>query len=368
MEIFFVIFIASFPIFFTSVNIYNLFSKKKFIQNVTDTMIFTLGPILTLFVYESFWNPLSWQESFTNNWLILPFHEPVSNHLSILVIALIAVFGYALLRIKKTSLPPLVIVLCMSAMYIGCALSIVWILQLLPHIAEANVLFPFEGFLMCLFPLNFIISTIALSRRIIQESAESSSKKEYELQFMKWCSKVLENSRNYPNAAFILMWPLLCLIVIVLTLFGQKPDSLITAFTDTSDWLFSQKVSPPVDPFGCEYLCTAASGGHKRVVKPLRIGERLGRPIIVNRQLCVANAFEELIQKKTPRFHKLLRSIYDVVGYAIAKRIKTPLAADIAYIVIKPLEWFLLLILYLVEIKPEDKIAKQYLPNGSAPE
>ena len=36
---------------------------------------------------------------------------------------------------------------------------------------------------------------------------------------------------------------------------------------------------------------------------------------MVNRQLCIANAFEDLIQEKTPRFHHFVRYIYDKYGY-----------------------------------------------------
>lgn len=53
-----------------------------------------------------------------------------------------------------------------------------------------------------------------------------------------------------------------------------------------------------------------------------------------------------------------------MIGRPIAKHIRTPLAADIAYIAIKPLEWLLLAVLYLVEVKPEDRIARQYLPRA----
>ena len=47
--------------------------------------------------------------------------------------------------------------------------------------------------------------------------------------------------------------------------------------------------------------------------------------------------------------------------YPVAKHIRTPLAADITYLVMKPLEWIFLLVLYLTDRKPEDRIAKQYL-------
>ena len=97
------------------------------------------------------------------------------------------------------------------------------------------------------------------------------------------------------------------------------------------------------------------------MVRPIRMGIRHGEKIVVNRQLCVANAFEDFIQEKTPRFHHFVRYIYDKYGYPISKHINTATKADITYIVMKPLEWVFLAILYMFDIKPENRIATQYV-------
>lgn len=62
------------------------------------------------------------------------------------------------------------------------------------------------------------------------------------------------------------------------------------------------------------YLCTVAAGGHGKTVKPLRLGTRRNETIVVNRQLGVANAFEELIQERTPGLHRKIRGAYDRNG------------------------------------------------------
>jgi len=80
----------------------------------------------------------------------------------------------------------------------------------------------------------------------------------------------------------------------------------------------------------------------------------------VNRQLCIANAFEQLIEDKSPKFHRIVRALYDRYGYPISKNITTPFRADIVYIVMKPLEWLFLIVLYLFDINPENRIAMQY--------
>ena len=83
--------------------------------------------------------------------------------------------------------------------------------------------------------------------------------------------------------------------------------------------------------------------------------------VVVNRQLCIANAFEEVIQEKTPRFHRAIRSFYDKYGFPVAKLIKHKWSADIVYILMKPLEWIFLIVLYFVDVHPENRITVQYM-------
>lgn len=130
-----------------------------------------------------------------------------------------------------------------------------------------------------------------------------------------------------------------------------------------SDWTLSQQVSPPPEYYHGHYLCTVALKGDERLVKPTRCGVRYGIKIIVNRQLCVANAFEQCIQEKLPKFHRLIRHIYDKYGYPLSKYITTPKRANIVYILMKPLEWLFVLFLYTVDKKPENRIAMQYTKN-----
>jgi hypothetical protein len=157
-----------------------------------------------------------------------------------------------------------------------------------------------------------------------------------------------------------LLLPICGIALAVLALFGPRPDSIITAFTQTSDWTFSKMVSPPPIYDG-HYLCTVAAKGHRGIVKPVRYGTRHGHKIIVNRQLQVANAFEELIAEKTPKLHRYIRNFYDTYGYPISKHIKRKVAADAVYLLMKPLEWLFLAVLYSFDKKPENRISRQYL-------
>lgn len=111
--------------------------------------------------------------------------------------------------------------------------------------------------------------------------------------------------------SFVMAIPLLLVSIIVLLLFGQQPDSVIKMFTETAEWTLSQKIPPPRLDYNGHYLCTVAACGDKKVVKPLRVGKRNNELIIVNRQLLVANAFEDLIAERAPKFHKFIRKTYD---------------------------------------------------------
>ncbi|MCI8410571.1 MAG: hypothetical protein HFJ09_15130 [Lachnospiraceae bacterium] len=42
--------------------------------------------------------------------------------------------------------------------------------------------------------------------------------------------------------------------------------------------------------------------------------ETVTKRVVVNRQLCIAKAFEQILEERTPRFHKYVRHIYDTYG------------------------------------------------------
>ena len=176
----------------------------------------------------------------------------------------------------------------------------------------------------------------------------------------------LEPAAKYP-VLFILLVPILVFISVLLLVFGQKPDSMIRAFTDTYKHGFSQ-LNHLCDNVDCggHFLCSVGANGHQSIVKPIRYGERNGRRIICNRQLLISNAFEDLIQENLPATHKFIRSNYNKVGHFIHKYYHVfaiKIVSDINYFIMKPFEWFFLLSLYTFDTKPENRIALQYLNN-----
>ena len=244
------------------------------------------------------------------------------------------------------SLSPLANVFCISGILGGVVLLLVFDNQL--QVASFHTFF-------------LLIYSIHLLWVRIKEWQEDRTEISYENRLLRWLHQLLNKSRNWPWLAVLVALPTLALVVLVLMLFGQQPDSMIKAWTNTADWAFSQKIPPQNLIIDEHYLCTVAAGGHERVVKPLRMGVRHGHPVVVNRQLCIANALEQVLEEKTPRFHRFLRRNYDRYGYPFAKHIKKKWAMDLIYYLMKPLEWIFLLVLYLVDRKPENRIAMQYI-------
>lgn len=244
------------------------------------------------------------------------------------------------------SLSPLANIFCISGILGGVVLLLVFDQQL--QVASFHTFF-------------LLIYSIHLLWVRIKEWQEDRTEISYENRLFQYFHQLLNKSRNWPWLAVLLALPTLALVVLILMLFGQQPDSMIKAWTNTADWAFSQKIPPQNLIIDEHYLCTVAAGGHEKVVKPQRMGVRHGHPVVVNRQLCIANAFEQVLEEKTPRFHRFLRRNYDRYGYPFAKHIKKKWAMDLIYYLMKPLEWIFLLVLYLVDRKPENRIAMQYI-------
>lgn len=278
---------------------------------------------------------------------------------TILILAAVGILGYLFLsftQIAKT--PPLITVLEIAAMYIGMVQCILWIIQII----RWDVIYLY----LCLFPLNCILIGIKVIRlKVLEWQREQPEQtKCFKNRHIQWLNEKFRQSAVWPAAAFLLMWPLLGIIICILLLFGQQPDSAIRAWTETSDWNLSQKIAPQNIYYDEYYLCTVAAGGHRKVVKPIRMGVRHGHPVIVNRQLCVANAFEQILEERIPNLHRRIRNFYDRYGFPVARMIRSPYAADVVYFIMKPLEWMFLLVIYAADVKPENRIAVQYLSKN----
>jgi hypothetical protein len=323
--------------------------KQEIAVKKIEILTIALGIALSaLYLLSLNITPLDWSEQLYNRQVHIPVET--GSLLTVCVITIVAVIGYLITRfVPLIKQPPLMTVLCIASMYLGVAECILWCVQIWTDVSY---------YILCLLPFNYIIITAKTIRYIVSQKAEITNKQETD-KFNR-LSKLLCNVSAWPWLALLAAIPLLGIIVAVLALFGQQPDSIIRAWTKTADWNMSQMIPPQNIQRDEHYLCTVAAGGHRKIVKPIRTGKRHGHRVIVNRQLCIANAFEQVLEERTPRFHRLVRNLYDKTGYPLAKHIRSPYIADMIYFVMKPLEWIFLAVIYLVDTKPENRIAVQY--------
>lgn len=352
---------AIYPLVLTGLNLIFCFGRQGNAEVIRKSKHFEYITLFLGSVYSIMILPLSnivfvdWQATLTNRQV----HTPVwtQGAVTILVCAAAGIAGYAFLSaVPLRKVPPLLPVLAIGAMYIGMFQCVLWIIQVFQPDPVSVCL--------CLFPFNLILIGIHTIRRKVEEWNKEETKeiKNFHNPFLEKINQKVVDSSRWPGMAFLLMWPLLGGLICLLLLFGQRPDNIIRAWTETSDWNLSAKVSPQNIYYDEHYLCTVAAGGHPKIVKPLRKGMRHGHEVIVNRQLCIANAFEQILEEQVPVFHRYIRKIYDQYGFPVAKAIRSPYIADVVYILMKPLEILFLFILYAVDVNPENRIAVQYFP------
>ncbi|MFI3255077.1 MAG: DUF6688 family protein [Eubacteriales bacterium] len=311
------------------------------------------GAVCTYLIpLETAWES-SWWEPITS----LAIYPPVAaeHSLTFYLFCFLGFVGYGILRFRPIEKQaPLLSVFSISSIYVGIILCFIWCYQIFGVEGEA--------FFYLILPMNVIliyVKTILLFVR--QKTAELDLGVEINHKsLLPFLEKFLIKAEDYPKIAFLCVLPLLTISVLILLLFGQKPDSLVAMWTETAEWNLSQQIPPPRLDHTGHYLCTVAACGSQSLVKPLWVGERGGQKILVNRQLAIANAFEQILEEKTPSFHHVIRTFYDKTGYPISRHITTAFWSNITYLLMKPLEWCFLIVLYLVDVKPEQRIARQY--------
>lgn len=259
-----------------------------------------------------------------------------------------------LVWIKQRALSPLIMICAVGMILIGVIIHSVIIMQVI------NTIEPHED-TFYLLPVVYIIITVITLKRLLNAEASVAADRTYKSGLLNRLNKLVANSKWQPMWMLLFTLPVFVIAMLVLIIFGQDGHAITKVFTETTTWHFSTKTHPPLlDYQGGHYLCTVAACGDANVVKPLGWGCRNGYPILVNRQLQVANAFEELIQVNLPALHYIVRRFYDKYGYPLSTKITQAKHSNITYQLMKPLEYFFLLILYACYLNPEHKIAKQY--------
>lgn len=345
-------------------------SAKSVFGAVYELVTLLFGVLLEYILLAGLHNvrfDAQWSEELRNSEL----HAPINPDYMLTFAVMCTMFAIGYLVWAFTSgqkRPPLLTVLCFSAMYVGVIESILFTIHIMGmnytyENCVKNYCFTSELLYTLLIPLNMLLILVRVllhSVKTHETDPDRSSKVESNA-FLSACNRILNNAKYWPLLALLFMIPLLGILTMILALFGQAPDAAIKAFSETANYTFSTKIPPQNVFYDEHYLCTVAAGGHRRVVKPIRMGRRHGHDVVVNRQLMVANAFEQILEEKTPTFHKHVRGFYDRYGFPIARLIKSKYVADIIWFIMKPLEWFFLFVIYLVDEYPEDRIARQYL-------
>ena len=340
-------------------NLYNCIAKQPKKEKLISCLTIFLGAFFYLLLYIiSFDTAGEWYEQIKNG----QYHNSISSaYDGILWIALLGFVGYfVLLFFRVEKLPPLVSVISISMVILLNVFQITYAVQLSKNINDVT-------YLLYVYHFNILILSARVIYLTMTQQIEIFKNRTAEIEEHKGFKKFYEMMNNlskYTIFVFVILFFIIAIIEIIFVIAGQGLDAPIKAFTDTADWTFSKQIPPPPLEYDGHYLCTVAAGGHKRVVKPLRFGTRRGETIIVNRQLCIANAFEEVLQERLPLFHKKVRYAYDTYGYPLSKLITNPRKADFIYFVMKPLEWFFLFTLYMVDLRPEQRINNQYIWQG----
>lgn len=325
--------------------------KGKRIVNIALIRIVEIGAFLILpYMYVSLDNK---NDCCGNSATFSPEHQP-----TIWVIVIICLIAYFYSSYRKLISTPVLEIIINSFLLIGIVLNIFIAIQ------TKDTILAIGGNLSII--LLAILVLAKNQKAFIEQSQELENSPKSKLESFAWQILKLQPIVKFP-IIFILCLPILVIITAILLLVGQKPDSIVRAFTDTYKHGFSQW-DYKCDNVQCggHYLCSVAANGHTKIVRPQRGGIRNGHNIICNRQLLISNAFEDLIQDRLPFLHKLIRRQYNKVGNFIHRYydiFNNKFVSDFIYILMKPLEWFFLLTLYTFDRKPENRIAKQYISN-----
>jgi len=304
-----------------------------------------------------------------------------SHQLSILVIALLNQAAYFYSSYRKKVAPPLPEIVVNCCLLLGIPLMVFFCLQLQGTLVWVAIFLPVTLLTIMALAQNhkLVLKTLRgqenedkdllrVEENSFPRAEENGFPRAGENGFLRVCRKIvlLPAFVKFPLLV-ILCLPVLMILLSILLLFGQKPDSIVRAFTDTYKQGFSQlnhQCDGVVCPTEGHFLCTVAAKGHGNFVKPLRSGIRGGQAITCNRQLLVANAFEELLEQKLPGLHRPIRALYNKVGDFIHKYygvFNNEWVADLVYVLMKPLEWLFVIVLYASDRKPENRIAQQYM-------
>ncbi len=352
MEIFFTLFFL--PAVLTLIDLIRViaFKKRLFPRILSRILEFISVLVFPIFFLATFDFRME-NDCCTDSAVFAPEHR-----LTIYCWIALCIIAFLYVSYRRRLAPPLLEVIVNALLLIGIVLNIViafQVIQPLWIIGNAPIILLFTSYLF----LN--------QYQLLNELQENTYNLDAIPTLYAWKLLTAVPIVKFP-LLLVACLPLVFLLTAILLLFGQKPNSVIQAFTQTYKHGFSE-LDHLCENVQCggHYLCSVAANGHEHVVHPQRLGIRNKAFIICNRQLLVSNAFEEWVQEHFPKPHRIIRGQYNRVGNVIHKYyelFEIKWISDLIYFLMKPLEWFFLLVLYLFDRTPEDRIAQQYLSKS----
>jgi hypothetical protein len=112
--------------------------------------------------------------------------------------------------------------------------------------------------------------------------------------------------------------------------------------------VFNALPESPPRGYGDCFVVSAAAKGHPGFVGSWEDNKTGCR---INQQLIRLKRFETCLMEHTPRFHRLLRAVYNTVGPMVARAVVSKSIADAIYLLLKPLELFVCLLLFMSSMK-----------------
>jgi len=116
--------------------------------------------------------------------------------------------------------------------------------------------------------------------------------------------------------------------------------ALAVALRKTIELSFAQYSQLPLEPPDDCYVATAAAKGYPRIVGSQSLPAATDQPMVVNAQLATFKAAELTLRVISPNGHRVFRFFYDRLGPRAANMLHGSLLATIAYLSLKPAEWF----------------------------
>lgn len=138
---------------------------------------------------------------------------------TILTLALISFLALVIYSYRDAnSLSPLLNIFCISEILMGLVLLAVFDIQV--QVIGCHTVFLF-------------VYSISLLRTRIKEWEGADPIRSYDNPILQRFHLILHQSKHWPWLAVVFALPLLALLVMILMLFGQRPDSLVKAWTNT---------------------------------------------------------------------------------------------------------------------------------------